>query len=46
MFDAIVLSNGWDDATTALQVTITSTGRCPKRGIVDSDAPAGPPGGN
>ena len=38
VFDAIVLSNGWGDATAALLI-VASTGRCPERGIIDTDAP-------
>ena len=37
VFDAIVLSNGWGDATAALQ--LLSTGRCLERGIISTDAP-------
>ena len=41
MFDAIVISNGWDDATVALQL-LSHFGRgCIERGSVSSGNPAG-----
>ena len=41
VFDAIVLSKWMGRCDRGVAVIITSTGRCPKCGIVDSDAPPG-----
>ena len=37
VFDAIVLSNGWDDATAALTAALPPGGRCFERGLVSTD---------
>ena len=40
MFDAIVLSNGWGDATAALQLLSHLQDEC---GVINTDAPPAPP---
>ena len=40
VFDAIVLSNGWDDVTAALQLLSHLAGDAPECGPVGSGAPA------
>ena len=41
VFDAIALSNGWGDATAALQLVVTSSGGCPQCGPIVANAPPG-----